>query len=61
MTTTVEVFADITCPASSVYAAHNVVPGPKRLVLDPQAGHGGRDKPDWERALLEFVQRHSTG
>lgn len=49
-------FADLTCPSSSVYAAYNVIPGPKRMVLDPLSGHGGA-KPNWQRELADFVRR----
>jgi len=47
-------FMDLTCPASSVLAAYNALPGPKRLVLSPLTGHSG-EKPDWSRESRIFV------
>jgi len=51
-------FADMTCPSSSVYAAYNVLNGPKQMVLDPLSGHSG-NKPNWSAAYQEFLQKHS--
>ena len=51
-------FADLACPSSSVYAAYNVLPGPKRMVLDPLSGHVGRH-PNWSRQVWKFVRENS--
>jgi cephalosporin-C deacetylase len=50
-------FADMTCPASSVYAAYNVLAGPKRMVIDPLAGHVGQ-KPNWSKESWSFFLAH---
>jgi len=50
-------FGDLTCPASSVYAAFNVMKGPKRMVIDAQTGHVGR-KPNWSMAFAGFLATH---
>jgi len=51
-------FADLTCPSSSIYAAYNVLPGPKQLVLDPLGGHSG-GSPNWSKASADFLTAHS--
>ncbi len=51
-------FADLTCPSSSVYAAYNVIPGPKQMVLDPQTGHTG-GHPNWGKAYQAFLNEHT--
>ncbi len=51
-------FADMSCPSSSVYAAYNVIPGPKQMVLDPQAAHLSR-KPNWDAAYETFQEKQS--
>lgn len=48
-------FADLVCPSSSVYAAFNVLKGPKTLVVDPQTGHNG-GKVNWQKAYSEFLR-----
>ena len=47
-------FADLVCPSSSVYAAFNLLKGPKAMVLDPQTGHGG-NKVNWAKAYETFL------
>ena len=47
-------FADTTCPSSSVYAAFNVIQGPKKIAVDPLTDHGGK-KPNWEAAYNAFL------
>ena len=51
-------FADLTCPSSSVYAAYNVLSGPKRMALDPLSEHSG-NKPNWSKAYAELIEKHS--
>jgi cephalosporin-C deacetylase-like acetyl esterase len=51
-------FADTTCPSSSVYAAYNVIQGPKKMILDPLSGHGGA-KPNWDAAYEVFLKDQS--
>ncbi len=51
-------FTDLTCPASGVYAAYNVLGGPKELALDPTAAHSG-GKPNWEKLSAAFLAAHS--
>ncbi len=51
-------FADLTCPAPSVYAAYNVLPGPKRMILDPLAAHSGK-RLKWGPTSAEFLAEHS--
>lgn len=48
-------FADLVCPSSSVYAAFNVLKGPKALVVDPRTGHNG-GKVNWPKAYNEFLK-----
>lgn len=48
-------FADLVCPSSSVYAAFNVMDGPKTMVIDPQTGHGG-NKVNWSKAYDAFLR-----
>ena len=51
-------FADTTCPSSSVYAAYNVIQGPKKMILDPLSGHGGQ-KPNWDAAYRDFLREQA--
>jgi cephalosporin-C deacetylase len=48
-------FADLVCPSSSVYAAFNVLKGPKTMVVDPQTGHNG-GKVNWSKAYNAFLR-----
>lgn len=48
-------FADLVCPSSSVYAAFNVMDGPRTMVIDAQTGHGG-NKPNWSKAYDAFLR-----
>ena len=50
-------FADLTCSSSSVYAAYNVLRGPKLMVLDPLAGHVGGHR-NYGQAMGEFARKH---
>ncbi len=50
-------FADLVCPSSSVYAAFNVLKGPKTMVVDPRTGHnGGAGKVNWQKAFNAFLR-----
>jgi cephalosporin-C deacetylase-like acetyl esterase len=50
-------FADLVCPASSVFAAYNALPGPKEMVIDPLSDHQrGMDK--WWKASWDFFIAH---
>ena len=48
-------FADLVCPSSSVYAAFNVLKGPKTMVVDPKTGHNG-GKVNWSKAYNAFLR-----
>ncbi|MCF7972634.1 MAG: acetylxylan esterase [Phycisphaerae bacterium] len=48
-------FADLVCPSSSVYAAFNVLKGPKTMVVDPKTGHNG-GKVNWQKAYNAFLR-----
>ena len=49
-------FADLTCSATGVYAAYNVIPGEKQIVVDPLAGHVGGHA-NFVRALGPFTDQ----
>ncbi|NLW50464.1 MAG: acetylxylan esterase [Candidatus Brocadiaceae bacterium] len=49
---------DLTCPASSVCAACNVMTCPKQVTLDPLTGHAAG--PGWQKASQEFIPREMT-
>jgi cephalosporin-C deacetylase len=49
---------DLTCPASSVYAAYNVMTCPKQITVDPLTGH--ESGPNWSAASQEFVKREMS-
>jgi cephalosporin-C deacetylase len=53
-------FQDRVCASSSVYAAYNVLKGPKRMVIDPLTGHGG-DKPNWNGLFWRFRDSYGLG
>jgi cephalosporin-C deacetylase-like acetyl esterase len=53
-------FQDRVCSSSSVYAAYNVLKGPKRMVIDPLTGHGG-NKPNWGDAFWRFRGSYGLG
>jgi cephalosporin-C deacetylase-like acetyl esterase len=53
-------FQDRVCTSSSVYAAYNVMKGPKRMVLDPLSGHGG-EKPNWGSVFWRFRTSYGLG
>ena len=48
-------FADLVCPSSSVYAAFNVLKGPKTMIVDPRTGHNG-GKVNWPKAYNAFLR-----
>lgn len=56
-------FNDETCPPTSMYSAYNVIPGPKRLLLALETGHG--TVPEEVEAvdgwLLEFLRKGAAG
>ncbi len=51
-------FGDLTCSSSGVYAAYNVMQGPKQMVADPLTGHNGA-KHNFGRARGDFALEHS--
>jgi cephalosporin-C deacetylase-like acetyl esterase len=53
-------FQDRVCTSSSIYAAYNVLAGPKRIVLDPLTGHGG-EKPNWGDTFWKFRGSYGLG
>lgn len=50
-------FIDRTCPPTSVYAAYNVLKGPKRMLTRPAMGHAatGDIKEEFRQALLKHA------
>ena len=50
-------FGDLTCPSTGVFAAYNVMPGPKELAIDPLSGHSG-EMPNWSKAPADFLAAH---
>lgn len=49
-------FIDTTCPPTSVYAAYNALPIPKRIHIDVDAGH--TNTPAATRVMTEAVRQH---
>jgi cephalosporin-C deacetylase-like acetyl esterase len=52
-------FNDETCPPTSMYSAYNVIPGPKRLLLALETGHGTvpEEMDALEGWLVEFLRK----
>lgn len=50
-------FIDRTCPPTSIYAAYNVLPAPKHMVVRPAMGHAGPTdiKDEFRKALLKHA------
>ena len=50
-------FIDRTCPPTSVYAAYNVLKGPKRILTRPAMGHAAPEdiKTEFRQALLKHA------
>lgn len=50
-------FVDRTCPPTSVYAAYNVLSGPKSMVVRPAMGHAAPEdvKTEFRKALLKHA------